>query len=171
MGEDIKLVAEFMNCKVEYDVADWTEYNDESLIEHWNNNDLSFVYIPKGQGRPWYKVIHRDIFYQLYTDFTFNKLKEEDIPLGCTYNNEYYLLDDLKFHQSWDWLMPVCIKCKTVNPDFFSGSGILKGLIQMDIKLTFESVVKFIRKYNTYYGQVQKTLHITRSQNWFEIQL
>jgi len=115
-----KLIAEFMGSKIDFDVADWSKHDDKSLTEHWNNNNKTFVHTPKGQGQPWYKVKHRNSFYQLYTDFTFSKLKEEELKLSCTYNEKYYIVKDLKFHSSWDWLMPVVEKIEMMGSNKFN---------------------------------------------------
>ena len=58
--------------------------------------------------------------------------------------------EQLYFHVSWDWLMPVVKKCLDVyhieqmNDDihfqFYDSLG--------DIKLTYQAVVKFINQYN-----------------------
>ena len=101
-----KLIAEFMGCKIDYNVADLSSYNDKSLTEHWNNDNKTFVHVMKGLGQKWYKVKHRDKFYQLFTDFTFCLLSKDDLELGCRFDGKYYLVEDLKFNSSWDWLMP-----------------------------------------------------------------
>lgn len=110
-NEEIKnynrLCAEFLGNKIDFNVADWSKYDDKSLTEHWNNNDKTWVHTPKGQGLPWYKVKHRNNFYQLFTDFTFQKLKKSDIELGGEYNGKYYELKDMQFHSDWNWIMMV----------------------------------------------------------------
>lgn len=102
-----KLCAEFLGCKIDYNVADWSKHDDKSLTEHWNNNDFTYVHTPKGKGLPWYEVKHRGEFYQLFTDFTYQKLKESDIELGGSYNGAYYELKDMQFHSDWNWIMNI----------------------------------------------------------------
>ena len=69
-------------------------------------------------------------------------------------NDVYYELnhirltsaDDLRYHTSWDWLMPVVQKCfesAENEDDFFAISG---NLPYMDS--TYKSVVEFIKQYN-----------------------
>ena len=66
-------------------------------------------------------------------------------------NQEYYeSLSELKYHTSWDWLMPVVNKCLNIyhieqrnddiNFKFYDSMG--------DIKKTYKEVVEFIKKYN-----------------------
>jgi len=55
-------------------------------------------------------------------------------------------VDDLIYHRSWDWLMPVVQKCFEVaehEDDFFAISG---NLPYMDS--TYKAVVEFIKQYN-----------------------
>jgi len=57
-----------------------------------------------------------------------------------------FIGDALKYHNSWDWLMPVVQKCFEVaenEDDFFDISG---NLPYMDE--TYKSVVEFIKTYN-----------------------
>jgi len=61
-----------------------------------------------------------------------------------------YDLNELKYHSSWDWLMPVVTKCldiyhiEQMNDDlnfkFYDSIG--------DIKKTYKAVVEFIKFYN-----------------------
>jgi hypothetical protein len=61
-----------------------------------------------------------------------------------------YTEEDLQYHLSWDWLMPVVNKClniyhiKQMNDDlnfkFYDSMG--------DIKKTYKAVVEFIKEYN-----------------------
>ena len=55
---------------------------------------------------------------------------------------------DLKYHTSWDWLMPVAKKC--INPEVNT-----EGWDNLAVKLTtcnsdevYEAVVEFIKQYN-----------------------
>ena len=58
----------------------------------------------------------------------------------------FFTPDEMKYHTSWDWLMPVVEKCFEVaehEDDFFAISG---NLPYMDS--TYKSVVNFIKRYN-----------------------
>ena len=58
----------------------------------------------------------------------------------------FYTPDEMKYHTSWDWLMPVVQKCfESVEneDDFFDISGNLPYMEE-----TYNSVVEFIKTYN-----------------------
>ena len=60
-------------------------------------------------------------------------------------------VDNLKYHTSWDWLMPVHRKC-IFTPNF-SGDDQLRTLlidavIDADINRLYDAVVEFINQYN-----------------------
>ena len=94
-----------------------------------------------------------------YTDA--NKLIAEFMGYGKDEKENIHWIDtddtygvaseDLKYHSSWDWLMPVVRKCLDVyhieqmNDDihfqFYDSLG--------DIKLTYQAVVEFINEYNS----------------------
>ena len=50
---------------------------------------------------------------------------------------------DLKYHTSWDWLMPVVHKIKDS-----SGQGIFMMEIGLPIEHVYNAVVEFIKEYN-----------------------
>ena len=59
-------------------------------------------------------------------------------------------VDNLKYHTSWDWLMPVHRKC-IFTPNF-SGDDQLRTLlidavIDADINRLYDAVVEFIKEY------------------------
>ena len=63
----------------------------------------------------------------------------------------YYIDDEMRFHESWDWLMPVHRKCM-FTPNF-SGDDQLRTLlidavIDADINRLYDAVVEFIKEYN-----------------------
>ena len=65
-----------------------------------------------------------------------------------------YLEDCVKYHTSWDWLMPVVLKCKE-SVDYCSDDNALEYhniedemLSQLSIEDTYQAVVKFIKIYN-----------------------
>tara|TARA_B110000977_G_C10589294_1_gene303686 strand:+ start:95 stop:358 length:264 start_codon:yes stop_codon:yes gene_type:complete len=61
---------------------------------------------------------------------------------GC-----HYRLDELKFHTSWDWLMPVIQKCRQENRlEYFD--MVYYALEECDINVTYKAVVEFIKNQN-----------------------
>jgi len=61
---------------------------------------------------------------------------------GC-----HYRLDELKYHTSWDWLMPVIQKCRQENRlEYFD--RVYYALEECDIKITYKAVVEFINQNN-----------------------
>ena len=63
----------------------------------------------------------------------------------------FYTPDEMKYHTSWDWLMPVHRKCM-FTPNF-SGDDQLRTLlidavIDADINRLYDAVVEFIKEYN-----------------------
>ena len=61
---------------------------------------------------------------------------------GC-----HYRLDELKFHTSWDWLMPVIQKCRQENRlEYFD--RVYYAIEECDINITYKSVVEFINQNN-----------------------
>ena len=65
-------------------------------------------------------------------------------------NQEYYgSLSELRYHESWDWLMPVVQKCfDTQQPSEGQHYFINESLLTMDIEVVYDRVVEFIKEYN-----------------------
>ena len=62
-------------------------------------------------------------------------------------------INELKFHTSWDWLMPVHKKCM-FTPNF-SGDDelrtqLIEAVIDADIDRLYQAVVEFIKRYKKY---------------------
>ena len=63
-------------------------------------------------------------------------------------------VNELKFHTSWDWLMPVIEKCligEAEQDEEISNTtikNIYEGICNQDISYAYKSVVEFIKKYN-----------------------
>ena len=55
-----------------------------------------------------------------------------------------YLEDDLKYHTSWDWLMPVIDKCYQEH----MSKDIADAVMTCDIDKAYQVIVKFINQYN-----------------------
>ena len=62
--------------------------------------------------------------------------------------------NELSYHKSWDWLMPVIQKCLIGEAEHSEDvynlaiKNIYEGICNQDISLAYESVVEFINQYN-----------------------
>ncbi len=63
---------------------------------------------------------------------------------GVLGENESYL--DLKFHESWDWLIPVVDKCYEVAESVEQCKVIRHALEETDKEYLYRAVVRFIQK-------------------------
>lgn len=77
----------------------------------------------------------------------FNQKYSEGFGL-YDFNGCHYKLDELEFHTSWDWLMPVVQKIKD-TPTYGSTDGI-DFVLTCDLtkESLYESVVEFIKYHN-----------------------
>ena len=57
-------------------------------------------------------------------------------------------ISDAKYHESWDWLMPVIEKCVRTGDDTDKWDNIFNTLTTLSIKEVYEEVVEFIKQYN-----------------------
>ena len=58
-------------------------------------------------------------------------------------------INELKYHTSWDWLMPVVLKCfDTQQPEEGQHYFINESLLTMKIEVVYDRVVEFIKEYN-----------------------
>jgi len=69
-------------------------------------------------------------------------------------NVDVDVYEQAQYHTSWDWLMPVVLKCKE-SVDYCSDDNALEYhniedemLSQLSIKDTYKAVVEFIKTYN-----------------------
>ena len=69
----------------------------------------------------------------------------EVLPNG-TYS--VHRLSELKYHSSWDWLMPVVEKCYDNGADENEVGDITHALLDCDIDHTHRAVVEFINQLN-----------------------
>ena len=66
--------------------------------------------------------------------------------------NEVVYIDELEYHTSWDWLMPVAQKCRLDSrceyddDDFWN--NIHWALEECSLDSTYKAVVEFIKEYN-----------------------
>lgn len=69
-----------------------------------------------------------------------------------TIGEQMYTLDELQYHTSWDWLMPVvkeCYKHKHENALLNAHCVFISAALQtVDRKTIYETVVNFIQAYN-----------------------
>jgi hypothetical protein len=57
----------------------------------------------------------------------------------------YYIGLDLKYHTSWDWLMPVVEKCLRIGDNTDEWDNIFDALSLLSINAVYEEVVEFIK--------------------------
>lgn len=100
-----------------------------------------------------------------FKDYTFGFIKKEDLNKfptikGWLYNPNIfpYIMWDLKYHSSWDWLIPACKKWDelifpTDNPkllvEYCRKCDLLDDMVTCyEIEAVFEQLVKNIKWYN-----------------------
>jgi hypothetical protein len=74
------------------------------------------------------------------------------------YDSEgYHIGLDLKYHTSWDWLMPVVQKCYDLEDEEMNNSGatanISMYLTDVDIQGVYSAVSEFIKQYTIIQNQ------------------
>lgn len=57
-------------------------------------------------------------------------------------------VDELKYHSSWDWLMPVLSKCFKTGDDTQEWDNIMDTLFTCDIDIVYAQIVEFINNQN-----------------------
>ena len=66
----------------------------------------------------------------------------------------FYTPDEMKYHTSWDWLMPVVQKIDDLfgeNDDVdYWINGVHNAVLLFDIDNTYDAVVEFIKEHNKY---------------------
>ena len=75
-----------------------------------------------------------------------------------------YAFSDMKYHTSWDWLMPV-LRNISVTAELYELpedsnliEDITNGLVSIDIEMTFEAVVEFIKAKNNQDAEKNKLI-------------
>ena len=95
--------------------------------------------------------------YLLTNDFS-KKAFDYDIP-SVTYDDDgHRFIPELRFHKSWDWLIPVIYKIQLIQPykleipvsEHYIKVIHIENTFQclMDIKRTYKKVIEFIEWYN-----------------------
>lgn len=59
-----------------------------------------------------------------------------------------YHLENLSYHLSWDWLMPVVSKCFKTGDDTYEWDNIMDTLFTCDRDIVYAQVVEFINQLN-----------------------
>ena len=57
---------------------------------------------------------------------------------------------DLKYHTSWDWLMPVVQKVSSLCDEPYELDNMKHALLTGDIESVYDDVVEFINEHNKY---------------------
>ena len=79
-------------------------------------------------------------------DANIHSVKGSEMLPNGTYS--VHRLNELKYHSSWDWLMPVVETCYHNGADGNEIGDITHALLDCDIDHTYNAVVKFINEYN-----------------------
>jgi hypothetical protein len=76
-----------------------------------------------------------------FMDIEFNKGTFYDMGYDVFSDGNLYRIHELKYHESWDWLMPVVEKIYSLDADIdFFGS--------INFEATYKEVLEFIKEYN-----------------------
>ena len=57
--------------------------------------------------------------------------------------------EEMLFHKSWDWLMPVVKKCHAIDPHNIRKEIGHRNMYGANINIVYEGVVEFIKFYNS----------------------
>ena len=78
-----------------------------------------------------------------------NKLIAEFMDLRST-GMSIYKESEYKYHESWDWLMPVVNKIEDYLADNVGKVGYFDECLNSnDLEVRYQAVVEFIKQYNT----------------------
>ena len=77
----------------------------------------------------------------------FNPIHDATLYQVKEQSNMTYHIDELEYHTSWDWLMPVVQKCRQENRlEYFD--FVYYAIETCDINITYKAVVEFIKNQN-----------------------
>ena len=79
------------------------------------------------------------------TDATLYRYKSVDEMGEFQFDIE---LHEMRYHLSWDWLMPAVKKCFCTGDNTFEWDAIMDAMWTCDIKIVHSVVVEFINEYN-----------------------
>ena len=66
---------------------------------------------------------------------------------AMNFNSDSNTFDELKFHSSWDWLMPIVSKIRIVaDSEDSAWEEIYYSFDLCDINITYQAVVEFIKR-------------------------
>ena len=82
-------------------------------------------------------------------DANIHSVKGSEVLPNGTYS--VHRLNELKYHSSWDWLMPVVKKCFQTGDDTHQWDDIMDTIFTCDINIVYAQVVEFIKEYNKDY--------------------
>ena len=72
---------------------------------------------------------------------------EKGYIMGGFGDGTFGLAEELHFHTSWDWLMPVVSKCFKTGDDTHQWDNIMDTMFTCDINIVYAQVVEFINQY------------------------
>jgi hypothetical protein len=133
--ESNTLIAEFMGYKFHSQIP------IKDYVFYTRDPGIAYDYIEK-----------RDIVTDEEMEFIFADYAETEKYL----DSSYIEIKNLKYHSSWDWLMPVVKKIRSteefnsiiVIPEDFGDNNMIAGLYTQDIDKVYKGVVEFIQWYN-----------------------
>ena len=79
-----------------------------------------------------------------YGDLNNNSVMIQKTPEG----NNVVAIAEMRYHKSWDWLMPVVSKCFKTGDDTYQWDNIMDSIFTCDINIVYAQVVEFIKDYN-----------------------
>lgn len=97
------------------------------------------------------KLIAEFMGIKTITQEELEKQLRENRKNGFIHTPNAYTLEELKHHNSWDWLMPVINSIYNMDIDEQENNiigDITHSLVDINILSTYENVVEFIKWYN-----------------------
>jgi len=92
---------------------------------------------------------------ELIAVFMGNEVTGPGIPMGIWFEDikDFIQFQDLKYHSSWNWIMPVVKKCLNLTMEDLENyekqyENIDDSFYQVNIDQTYKAVVEFIKWYN-----------------------
>jgi len=74
---------------------------------------------------------------------------DKDVLINKTISgNEIIPIESIYYHTSWDWLMPVVVKCFDIGDNDDMNFKLNDALLETNIESLYDVVVELITKYN-----------------------